>query len=158
MHAPTGDDPYAGLDPEEAAEARRLAAQEPDGAATADPHRRIVALLAVFVVIFLPVVLGAMWLAERAIYRPLCAADDAAEVVDVEIDLPIDASPQSDGDDGRTTCVYADGTRTAMQERIGTAQAGALDIGLALAALGLPFLLTWLVALATRRRGPRRRA
>lgn len=133
------DDPRHGLDPEEVADLERRLAAEASG--QPDPtRRRTVLFLLTFVIVVLPVILGSIWLAERVVYRPLCERN--GPVADVEIDLPVDGGLTTDTSDGRTTCIYEDGVRIAMQDVVGTTKAIALDWAVSIVAFGSPFVIT----------------
>ncbi len=134
----------AGLDPDEIADVERRSSAAAQG--QAPQYRRAIVAIATFAVVLLPIVLGSMWLAEQLIYTPLCQSDVASEVIRVDIDLPIDGGINTSGDDGRTTCVYANGDQTAMQETISKPAAIALDWALVVVAFGLPIVFTILVA------------
>jgi hypothetical protein len=138
------EDPLAGLDPDEVADAERRMGADDEAAPVASYRTATMALLT-FVVVFLPVVVGTFWLAEQTVYTPLCGREGGAEVIDVEIDLPIDSGLTTVTSDGRTTCAYATGERIAMQEVIPKSVAIALDWGLSIVAFGLPFALTAVV-------------
>ena len=142
----TNEDPLAGLDPDEIAEVEAVLAAEHqrgarDKSGAPRSYRRATTALLVFVLAFLPVFLGIFWLGEQFVYTPLCGRDSAISVVDVDIDLPIDGS-YSGITDGRTTCVFADGDRSAMQEVIPKGVAIALDWALSIAVLVGPFVVT----------------
>jgi len=103
-------------------------------------------LVAVFVIILVPAVVGTFWVAERAIYRPLCSRDYAPAVTDVEIELPFDGGLLSSGDSGVTMCVYANGESQSMQTVVAKNAAIVLDLFFTVLALGMPFLITYGVA------------
>jgi len=143
------DDPLHGLDPEEVADLERRLAAEASG--RPDPaRRRTVLFLVTFVIVVLPVILGTIGLAERFVYRSLCARN--GPVADVVIDLPVDGGLTTATSDGRPTCIHEDGVRIAMQDVVGKSKAIALDWAVSIVAFGSPLAIT--IALWWQRSSP----